>query len=67
MHATLTNTGDCHMTRQLRWISINFLGSFHGAVCLASLCDASKKKVKERVLDVEAAAEIISFEEVTGV
>ena len=35
---------------------------------LASLCNALKKQAKERVLDMEAAAEmIIFFEEVTGV
>ena len=33
-----------------------------------SLCDASKKQIKEKALDIEAAAEkMIIFEEATGV
>ena len=46
----------------------HFLGSFRGAVLLASLCDASKKQAKERALDMETTAEkIIFFEEAAGV
>ena len=56
------------MTRQKRWISINILGDFRGAVLLVNLCDASKRQAKERALDMEEAAEkMIFFEETTGV
>ena len=67
-HATWTDTGECHMTLQKRWLCINFLSSFRGAELLAIFFDASKKQTKERALDMEAAAEmIIFFERATGV
>ena len=64
----LTSAGDWHMTRQKRWISINFLGGFRGAVLLESMCNGSKKQAKKRALDMEeAAAKINFFEKATGV
>ena len=67
-HAALTGADDCHDMAKKRQISINVLSGFCGTVLLASLCNASKKQVKEGALDIEEAAEkIIFFEEATGV
>ena len=57
MHATLTGSCDCHMTRRKMICRSRFHVCVHGIVLLATLRDASKKQAEERALDVEEAAE----------
>ena len=57
MHATLTGSCDCHMTRRKTIRRSRFHVCVRGFVLLATLRDASKKEAEVRVLDVEEAAE----------
>ena len=67
-YATLTDAGDSYNTVIKRYIFVKFSWCFCSTVLLVSLCDASKKQAKERVLDgEEAEKKIIFFKEATGV
>ena len=57
MHAALTGSCDCHMTRRKTMRRSRFHVCVRGIVLLATLRDALKKHAEERVLDVEEAAE----------
>ena len=57
MHAALTGSCDCHMTRRIMVHRSRFHVCVHGIALLATLRDALKKQAEERALDVEEAAE----------
>ena len=70
MHATLTNAGDCHMTRRKDGSPLIFLAVFM-ALCFWQVCVMlQKSRLRREYLmwkHLSLLQKIISFEEVTGV